>query len=589
MLFYSLLLTVRFSVWHVGKLQLIQTLIFDFMSPLLLTSLRIRNLALVEDLPWSLSHGFTVVTGETGSGKSLILGALKLLVGERADKSLIRSGADSCTVEARFEVAEPGPLNGQLEGLGVEPCEDGQLLLKRVLTATGTNRQFVNGSPTTLAVLKTLGGSLVDLHGPHDHQSLLSPDLQRSLLDAFSGAAKPLAEYSALYSQLQAFQNELDSLCGDDASFERECALLAYQLQEIESAALREEEEAELHSRYNVATQGRRILELIAQLQLRLLESEDALVGRITELGRTFRDLERVDPGAAHLIETHARAVAELEDLAQGLQKYNDSIDLDPGRLQELEDRVNLLETLKRKYGPTIPEVIGFGMEAADRHRKLSSRAEQRTRLQNLIGELQKRLQLTGEKLSEARGKAAPLLAQKVMEHMADLGLEKASFSVTLSLTPRPGPFGLENTEFLFAPNPGEPPKPLRAIASSGETSRIMLAVKSALAEQDTVALLVFDEIDANVGGEIAHSVGEKMRSLGKQHQVLCISHLPQVASKANHHFVVSKTYVNDRTISDLSPVAGADREAEIARMLGGKTASAVALARTLLEPGVEP
>ena len=549
----------------------------------LLTSLRIRNLALVEDLTWAIAPGFTVVTGETGSGKSMILGALKLLVGERADKSLIRTGADACTVEAAFEVGDAAGFNQRLEELGVESCEEGQLLLRRVLTSSGTNRQFVNGSPKTLAVLKTFGETLVDLHGPHDHQSLLSAEMQRSLLDAFSAATKPLAEYTLVFFEHQELQTELDSLCGDDAAFERECALLAHQANEIESAGLRADEEAELHARYNVATQGRRILELISHLQLRLQEAEDAALGKVTELGRTLRDLERIDPKARELVEIQARAVAELEELALGLQRYNDAVDLDPERLQELEDRVNLLETLKRKYGPSLSQVIQFGADAAERHQKLSSRAEQRTRLQELIAEVQKRIHSTGETLSVVREKAAPILAQKVTDHMCDLGLGKAAFSVHLSKTPRPGPFGLETTEFLFAPNPGEPPKPLRAIASSGETSRIMLAVKSALAEQDTVALLVFDEIDANVGGEIAHSVGEKMRSLGTQHQVLCISHLPQVASKANHHFVVSKTYEKDRTISDLCLVTEEAREAEIARMLGGKTASSVALARTLL------
>ncbi|MEI6712962.1 MAG: DNA repair protein RecN [Verrucomicrobiota bacterium] len=553
------------------------------MSPQL-TSLRIRNLALVEDLTWNLGPGFTVVTGETGSGKSMILGALKLLIGERADKSLIRTGADACTVEASFELPDPSSFNTLLQDHGVEACEDGQLLLKRVLTTAGSNRQFINGSPTTLAVLKTLGESLVDLHGPHDHQSLLSPELQRSLLDAFADASKPVAEYTAVYAQLHKLQSELDALCGDDTAFDRECALLSHQTAEIEAAALNPDEEEPLHSRYHLASQGRKIIELVALIQQRLEEGEDAALGRVTDLGRALRDLERIDPAAKSFSEIHARAVSELEELSQSLQRYSDHIDLDPERLQEMEDRVNLLETLKRKYGPSLQEVIAFGEEAAERHRKLSSRGEERSRLQSEIVQVQAAIQKSGERLSVIRAKNAPVLAAKVTDHMRELGLAKATFNVQLTQTPKPGPSGLETTEFLFAPNPGEPPKPLRAIASSGETSRIMLAVKSALAEQDTVALLVFDEIDANVGGEIAHSVGEKMSALGKQHQVLCISHLPQVASKADHHFVVSKTYVNERTISELTQVLDADREAEIARMLGGKTASAVALAKTLLE-----
>ncbi len=516
----------------------------------------------------------------------MILGALKLLVGERADKSLIRNGTDSCTVEAVFEAKPEAThtLNSQLLEWGVEPCEDGQLLLKRVLTAAGTNRQFVNGSPTTLNVLKSIGASLVDLHGPHDHQSLLSTDLQRSLLDAFAQADQARYEYSSAFFKRTSLQRELESLCGDDAAFERECALLAHQVQEIETANLQVDEEATLHARYQRASQGRRILEVVSQLQMRLLDSEDAALPKIAELSRPLRELERIDPNATALSETHSRAVAELEELVSELQRYADAVDLDPQRLQELEDRVNLLETLKRKYGASIEAVISFGNEAAERHRKLSSRSEERTRIQKQISAVEQDLASTGKILSQAREKSAPLLAVKVAQHLADLGLGKAKFSVSLVPLPRPGPHGLESIEFLFAPNPGEPPKPLRAIASSGETSRIMLAVKSALSEQDPVALLVFDEIDANVGGEIAHAVGEKMSSLGSVRQVLSISHLPQVASKADHHFVVTKTYEDSRTISDLQEVRTSAREAEIARMLGGKSDSALALAKSLLQ-----
>ena len=556
------------------------------MSPLL-SLLRIRNLALVEDLTWELQPGFTCVTGETGSGKSIILGALKLLVGERAEKSLIRAGTDSCTVEAVFDCsAETLPkLNGLLEQLGVEPCEGEwpQLLIKRVLLASGTNRQFINGSPTTLQILKQLGDSLIDLHGPHDHQSLLSSDLQRSLLDDFSGATAALNAYSSDFARQTQIQRELDSLCGDDAAFERECALLSHQIQEIESAALRPEEENELTTRYRVASQGRRIIELTSFLRDRLSESEDALVSRLSELVRPLRDLERLDPSTTPLLENFLRTSSEIEEISRELQRYSNSTELDPQQLQELEERVNLVELLKRKYGPSVESVLEFGRDATERLRKLSSRAEQRELLKDQLAAIRQTLEACGQALTKAREEAAPALSEKVAFHLADLGLNKSQFSVSLVPLPRLGPNGREAVEFLFAPNPGEPPKPLRAIASSGEMSRIMLALKSALTEQDPVAVLVFDEIDANVGGEIAHSVGEKMAALGQKRQVLTISHLPQVASKAAQHFVVSKTYANGKTLSDLQRVTEHDREEEIARMLGGKTDSALALAKTLL------
>jgi DNA repair protein RecN (Recombination protein N) len=552
--------------------------------PIQLVSLRIRNLALVEDLTWSLAPGFTAITGETGSGKSMIVGGLKLLVGERADRTLIRTGADSCTVEAIFEAVPAEELNRVLSEIGVEPCEEGQLLLKRVVTAAGTNRQFVNGSPATLASLQSLSKGLVDLHGPHDHQSLLSPELQRALLDAFSGSGGMLGEYKAAFSKRNALQKELEELCGDEAAFERECALLSHQSAEIETAQLRPNEEEQLHSQYAVASQSRRLLELSSQALARLSESDDSVVTRVSELAKTLRELERIDPSCADISAAHVRAITELEELSSSLQRYTDSLDLDPSPLRELEDRLNLLESLKRKYGANIEEVMVFGKNAAQRLLKLSSRAEDRSRIQAELKSNGEDLLKLGGKVSALRAKHAPLLSKQVVAELRGLGFKKAEFDIQLISTPKPNPSGLENVEFLFAPNLGEPPKPLQSIASSGEISRVMLALKSALAEQDMVPLLVFDEIDANVGGEIAHAVGEKMRALGKRRQVLCISHLPQVASKADTHFVVAKEERDGRTISTLEQVQAEARKFEIARMLGGKTSSSLALAETLLQ-----
>jgi len=548
------------------------------------SSVRIRNLALVDDLTWSPGAGFTVVTGETGSGKSIIVGALKLLVGERADKSLIRSGEESCTVEGIFEVDQPGELNLQLAELGVEPCEDGQLIIKRVLTGAGSNRQFINGSATTLAVLKNLGDGLVDLHGPHDHQSVLEPELQRSLLDSFSGAGGALSLYADLYRKKAAVERELGALHGDDAAFERECALLLHQATEIEAAGLKLGEEEELLSKYNVATQARRIFELSSTALGQLVESEDAALGSLAKVARTLREIERLDPSAASLSAAHVRAVTEMEELSVELQNYRDALELDPEVLHRLEDRVNLIESLKRKYGGSVETIVAHGASAAERYQKLQSRSEERVRLQTELEGLQRDLEKAGKALRKLRDAAAAPLAKAIMGHLKDLGFKKAEFSIALEPLPQPSPGGLEAVEFLFSPNPGEPQKPLRAIASSGETSRVMLSVKSALAEQDTIPLLVFDEIDANVGGEIAHSVGVKMRALGATRQVVCISHLPQVASKADQQFVVSKDYSGGRTVSLLERVTGAGREEEIARMLGGKSDSALELARTLLK-----
>ena len=548
-----------------------------------LTSLRIRNLALVEELEWQLAPGFTAITGETGSGKSIIVGALQLILGERADKTLIRTGAESCTVEAVFLAGDAPGLNAELEALGVEPCEDAQLILRRVFSTAGTNRQFINGSPTTLAVLKQLGDGLVDLHGPHDHQSLLSNDKQLALLDAFAGCDALRAKFAEHFRTLNALTAQLAALSSNEAALERELDLLRHQVREIDTAQLRPGEEDELTARYTTASNARRLLELSGAILARLNDADDAVLTRLGEVGRLIRDIERTDPAAHRFADSLHRGLAELDDLASGLQRYIEDLDLEPAELARMEERVSLFETLKRKYGGTIAEVIAFGEAAAARLHTIDSRGEELARLAAEIAATRAAMLDTGAKLTAKRRAAAPKLAASVVKHLRDLGFKKSEFTLALLPHERPAAHGQESVEFLFAPNPGEPAKPLKAIASSGEISRVMLAVKSSLAAQDTIALLVFDEIDANVGGEIAHAVGAKMSALGRERQVLAISHLPQVAALADAQFVVTKEFTRDRTISQLTPVAGKARVEEIARMLGGKTDSALAHARTLL------
>lgn len=549
-----------------------------------LVSLRIRNLALVEDLTWELAPGFTAVTGETGSGKSIIVGALKLILGERADKSLLRTGAESCTVEAVFEVFGAARLNPLLEELGVEQCEEDQLLIKRVVSSGGGNRQFINGSPATLAALSRVGDLLVDLHGPHDHQSLLSSEKQLELLDSFAAAEEARARYEATYRECQRLRGEHRSLAEGEAALERELDLLRHQVSEIENAQLQPGEEEECVGRYTAASHSRRLVDLVGGVLAGLSEGEDPVLERVRELSRSVREIERVDARGKEFVEALGRAVTELEELANSLQHYAGDLELDPAQLAELEQRVTLFETLKRKYGGSIEAVIEFGAAAAERLRKIESRGDELVRLEKEIKALEERLAREGAQLSKARAKGAPDLASGVARHLRDLGFKKAGFQVELHPLPQPALHGLEAVEFAFAPNPGEPSKPLKAIASSGEISRVMLAVKSSLAAQDQVALLVFDEIDANVGGEVAHAVGAKMAELGKARQVICISHLPPVAARAGTQFAVTKEFANGRTISQLTHLEGEARIDELARMLGGRTDSALAHARALLE-----
>jgi DNA repair protein RecN (Recombination protein N) len=551
--------------------------------PAVLTLLRIKNLALVEELEWQIGPGFVAVTGETGAGKSIIIGALQLLLGERADKSLIRTGADLCTVEAVFSGDDLQKLNSQLAKAGIEPCEN-DLILKRMLSSTGTNRQFINGSPTTLSVLKNLGDELVDLHGPHDHQSLLSPETQLRLLDSFARAERQLEEYRALYRQLQTLLAEHAALNTAETAREQEMDLLRHQITEIESAKLIASEEEEIEKRYKLASNSKRLIELAGAIVNKLSEADDSVLSQLAETQRLLRELEKIDGSIAQFSSAHAAAVVELSEIARTLSAYAEKLDLDPEQLATLEQRVSLFETLKRKYGGSIVDVITFGKRAAERMRKIEGRDADLERLTKDIGNVRGQMNKAGEALRESRLKVAPKLSENIRRNLRDLGFRQSEFDAHLSALEEPRPNGFDSVELLFSPNPGEPLKPLRAIASSGEISRLMLAIKSALAAHDAIPLLVFDEIDTNVGGEIAHAVGIKMQTLGHDHQVICITHLPQVAAIASSHYVVTKDVTRGRTFSNLHEVTGKVRQEEIARMLGGKSDSALKLAASLLK-----
>jgi DNA repair protein RecN (Recombination protein N) len=569
----------------------------------MLTTLRIRNLALVAELTLELQAGCNVITGETGAGKSILIGALSLLLGERAERTLIRSGCDSCSVEAVFEVKGlRAPLQPFLDANGLERCEDGQLVLKRAFTAAGANRQFINGSPTTLATLATLGEWLVDIHGPHDHQSLLHTARQLDILDAYGNLGEARAAFAALLRCRAALAAEKATLIVDEKTYAQQLDLLRFQVREIAEAQLQPDEAAQVEQEHQRASNAARLLEL-GQAALALLsEAEDSLLTRLGLLGRSLQELRRLDTSTAPLAAAHEQAVTGLRELQNDLARYLDHIDLDPGRLQQLEERLNLLHALKRKYGPTLAEVMAFGQEAA---RKLASLEQRDTEITRLNAELQRidgELLRAGRALSAQRRKVIPRLAAAVVAELEALGFQQSRFDLRLESEPTalpsdsaPGPAhlprssGLDTIEFLFAPNPGEPPRPLRAIASSGEMARVMLALKTALAAQDEIPVLVFDEVDANVGGETAHAVGGKMRQIARQHQVLCVTHLAPVAAQADAHYVVSKEVRAGRTLSSIALLDRPGRIQELARMLGGPAPAARRHAEALLATKLNP
>jgi len=551
--------------------------------PAVLNLLRIKNLALVEQLEWQIAPGFTAITGETGAGKSIIIGALQLLLGERADKSLIRTGADTCTAEAIFTGKELQKLKPQLIEAGVAPSID-DLIIKRTLSAAGNNRQFINGSPTTLSILKSMGDAVVDLHGPHDHQSLLSADKQLDLLDSFARAEEQVEEYRKHFRQLQTLTAEHTALNTAETAREQELDLLRHQITEIDSANLVADEEDEIEKRYKLSSNSKRLIELASAAANKLSEADESVLSQLAETQRLLRELEKIDISTAELSSEHAAAAVQLSEIARSLSDYAEKLDLDPEQLAALEQRVSLFETLKRKYGGSIAEVIEFGRRAAERMQKIEGRDAELERLTKEIEKVRGQMNRAGDALRKLRAKAAPRLSETIRKNLADLGFRQSEFEAKLGALDEPRASGFDSVELLFSPNPGEPLKPLRVIASSGEISRLMLAIKSALAAHDAIPLLVFDEIDTNVGGEIAHAVGAKMQTLGREHQLICITHLAPVAAAASSHFVVTKDVVRGRTFSNLQEVAGKARREEIARMLGGKSESALQLAASLLK-----
>ncbi len=551
----------------------------------MLSTLRIKNLALVADLTLLLKPGYNAITGETGAGKSIIIGALDLLLGERADRTLIRAGCDNCSVEAVFELGRgAGAVEKLLDENGLEPCAENQLILKRVFTAAGSNRQFVNGSPATLQILAAIGRELVDMHGPHEHQSLLHPARQLDILDAFAGL-RPLREkFAALVAGQRALESQKAALIVDEQTYAQQLDLLRFQVHEISSAKLQPDEEERVEQEFKRTGNAARLLEL-SQAALNLLsEQDDSLLRQAGELGRTLQALQRLDGGAASLLAAHEQAAGAWGELQSALRRYADTVEVDPARLSQLEQRLDLIHSLRRKYGATPAAVIAFGVEAEKNLRQLESRDAELARLNGELEKLRKEIAELGGELSAQRRKAIPKLAKAAAQQLQDLGFQQSHFNIAIAAAAAITPSGMDEIEFQFAPNAGEPARPLRAIASSGEMSRVMLALKTVLAAEDEIPLLVFDEIDANVGGETAVVVGQKMSQIARRHQVICITHLPAVAAGASSHFVVTKRQEEGRTISEIALLDPPGRVEELARMLGGRSEAARRHAEDLLK-----
>jgi DNA repair protein RecN (Recombination protein N) len=546
----------------------------------MLNRLRVRNLALVEDAKIAFSRGLNVVTGETGAGKSILIGALGLLLGGRGDASSVRAGAAQCTVEAVFslEGAAARAVDAALEAAGLEPCEGGELIVRRTVKASGGGGAAVNDAPVTLGLLKQLGRVLVDLHGPHDHQSLLSPAAQLALLDAYAHSGPELAAYREVFGKRRALLESLEELSAEVPDLEGQIDLLEYRVKDIESVSPEAGEEESVRREQAAVGNAARILELSQQAAWGISEDEASALQALGPVRRALEELEKVWPeaeGWAGELKGHADALAAL---SAEIQRAASHVEADGGRLEWLDGRLAAYERLKRKYGPELEDVLGVLEESKRRLAALRSRGERREAAERELQGVEKELRRAGGALRAKRRAAAARLEKAVEGELRPLGFAQCRFSVRLAEAEEPQTDGLDRVEFGFSANPGEPERALRAIASSGEISRVMLGIKVVLASVDEIPLLVFDEIDANVGGETAHAVGRKLAEAGKTRQVVAITHLAPVAACGGTHFVVRKAVEDGRTRTFVAEVSGAEREAEISRMLGGDDGSGVVL-----------
>ena len=551
----------------------------------MLTKLTVKDYALIESLEVDFTPGLNILTGETGAGKSILIGALGLALGERADIESVRTGAKAAVVEAEFNVKSYYPATELLKELEVETEAD-PLILRREVNAAGKSRAFVNDSPVNLAGLKRLGDVLLDMHGQHQHQSLLYEERHLDYLDAF-GHLEPLrGQVSQLFSDYHKTKKQLDELVHKEQLTREKIDLYQFQMKEINDAGLQAGQEEELEKEKFILENTEKLFASANQAYELLYDGEGSIIERLGTLENLFSELSAIDERQNESRDAVQGSLAQLEETARSLRQYRDKLQFDPERLEVIRDRLDLIRTLKKKYGQkqgTLEMVLEHAQKIKLELDSVEHGEEMIAKLKTEMEDKRRQLEKQSILLSGQRAEAAKKLSKEVIGQLKDLGMEKAVFKVQslqtedqLGLVEIKGKrvktesWGIDQVSFLISPNPGEDPKPLAKIASGGEISRVMLAIKTILAEADAVPVLVFDEIDAGIGGRVAEAVGHKLKEIGNKRQVLCITHLPQIAALGDSHYVASKQENQGRTITNVQQLDQKQRVDELARMLGG-------------------
>jgi DNA repair protein RecN (Recombination protein N) len=564
-----------------------------------LKELRITNFAIIDALHVHFSQGLHVFTGETGAGKSIIIEALSLALGGRASAEMIRSGEDTATIEAAFDLAGHREVIDLATAHGIEVSGE-ELVIKRAISAS-RNRVYVNGTLSTVSVLALLGSKLVEIHGQYEQQTLLHPEHQLDIFDSYAGVLERRHALERQYYYLQGLRKRLAELTAQADERVRRQQLLHFQLQEIDQAQLRSGEEEELRGERHVLMHTEKLLQITQGSSELLYAGEDTVVERLGRVLASLEEVSAIDPVLKPVTEDLRAALYQMEEAGRTLGDYASRVEFDPVRLAEIEERLAELSTLKRKYGPTVDDILTHREGLAKELEALQHQAENIDALHTEISATERQVREQALDLSQRRMAVGETLAQAVERELHALSMSAARFVITFRRTPDPAgfitvdgasvqltPVGIESVEFLFTSNPGEEPRPLAKIASGGEVSRVMLALKSILAAVEQVPTLVFDEVDTGIGGGVAEVVGRKLKALTKTSQVFCITHLPQVASRGDIHFLIEKQVVVGRTVTTVRPLTQRERVDEIARMSGGLviTETTRKLAAELLRQG---
>ena len=564
----------------------------------MIKEIRIRNFAVIENLEVSFGKGLSVLTGETGAGKSIIIDAINLLLGGRADTDSIRSGETTAFVDAVFEITDPVTRDLILE-FGVE-MDDSELLIKRQVSNTGKNRCLLNNSSVTVSTLGKIGDRLVDLHGQHDHQALLHPEIHIELLDLYGKCNDLRDEFSKIFSNYQTQSKIFNSMKIDEQELLQKQEFLSFQLKEIDKANLSKEEEEELKAARNKLKHAEQIREGLQKSQSLLTDEGGSIIENLGQVLKELEWVQNIDSGLAEPVERSRSAFYELEEVVESLRSYGQSLEFNPTRLEEIEDRIAEINELKRKYGNDIVKILIRREEIAEELEQLASNEENMESLENDLKKKELMLSKLGKQLAEKREAAAKNLSRSVEKELKELSMSNVQLSVRFDYPADPEGFiifrkqktnatsnGLGTLEFLFSPNQGEEMRPLAKIASGGELSRVMLALKSILNDQDTVPVMIFDEVDTGIGGSVAEKVGIKLQKVATTKQVFCITHLPQIAGMAFSHFRVEKEVKGKRTRSTIRQLKHKERVEELARMSSGEkiTDASLKYAREMLRP----